>query len=109
MLSADLNYEIFQFRGMSHVFRMTGSGVLMNTIDKYYGVGYGVRWYFGSEGTRIKTKRQGGRPSASLQSLGTMLVLISVVITWLYRPDAAGEEISNDRRRNRRPCRNYVW
>ena len=95
MLSADLNYEIFQFRGMSHVFRMTGSGVLMNTIDKYYGVGYGVRWYFGSEGTRVKLKDK----------------VVDLILTpkfryyaganiggyyMVYRPDAGGEEIRND-------------
>ena len=95
MLSADLNYEIFQFRNMSHVFRMTGSGVLMNTIDQYYGVGYGVRWYFGSEGTRIKLKDKvvdlnltpKFRYYAGANIGGYYMV---------YRPDSAGEEIRND-------------
>ena len=95
MLSADLNYEIFQFRNMSHVFKMTGSGVLMNTIDKYYAVGYGVRWYFGSEGTRIKLKDKvvdlnltpKFRYYAGANLGGYYMV---------YRPEAGGEEIRND-------------
>ena len=95
MLSADLNYEIFQFRNMSHVFKMTGSGVLVNTIDKYFGIGYGVRWYFGSEGTRIKLSDKvldlhltpKFRYYAGINLGGYYVV---------YRPETGGEEIRND-------------
>ena len=95
MLSADLNYEIFQFRNMSHVFKMTGSGVLMNTIDKYYGVGYGVRWYFGSEGTRVILKDK----VVDLQLTPKFRYYAGANIGgyyMVYRPEPGGEEIRND-------------
>lgn len=95
MLSADINYEMFQFRNMSHVFKMTGTGILVNTIDKYYGIGYGVRWYFGSEGTRIKLKSD----VVDLQLTPKFRYYAGANIGgyyMVYRPESGGAEIRND-------------
>lgn len=51
VISLDFNYEFFKNRRTSHLFKMTGSG-LAGESGKYYGIGYGQRYYFNSEGTR---------------------------------------------------------
>ncbi len=95
MISADLNYEVFQFRNMSHVFKMTGTGILMASLDKYYGLGYGVRWYFGSEGTRVHLKDK----VLDLQLTPKLRYYAGANIGgyyMVYRPEPGGEEIRND-------------
>ena len=94
MLSADLNYEIFQFRNMSHLFKMTGTGVLMNTIDKYYGIGYGVRWYFEVR-NRVKLRDK----VLDLQLTPKLRYYAGANIGgyyMVYRPEPGGAEIRND-------------
>ena len=95
LISVDINYEIFQFRSFSHVFKMTGTGILVAGIEKYYGMGYGVRWYFGSEGTRVSIKDKvldvGLTPKFRYYAGANVGGYYFV-----YRPEANGEEIRND-------------
>lgn len=95
LLSVDINYEIFQFRKLSHVFKMTGTGILMAAIEKYYGMGYGVRWYFGSEGTRVNIRDK--VLDVSLTPKFRYYAGANVGgYYYVYRPVADGEEIRND-------------
>ena len=94
LISADINYEIFQFRKLSHVFKMTGSGILPG-IEKYYGVGYGVRWYFGSEGTRVRLS--GKVLDVDLTPKFRYYAGVNVGGYYsVYKPEPNGVEIRND-------------
>ncbi len=51
VISVDFNYEFFKTRKSSHLVKLTASG-LAGEASKFYGIGYGQRYYFKSEGTR---------------------------------------------------------
>ena len=108
LLSVNINYEIFQFRKFSHVFKMTGTGILMAGIEKYYGMGYGVRWYFGSEGTRVNIRDK--VLDVSLTPKFRYYAGANVGgYYYVYRPVADGERFETISVLSWGTCRSYVW